>query len=206
MRNILEDMNQKIQELTEQIYKEGVEKGNAEKERIIEDARKEAEEIIKQAKDKAKEILDVATKDSEEVKKKTHIDLKLSSSQALNALKGEIVNVISSRIVEKSLGSAMQKDDFFFQFLMEMAKEWGKRECIEIGTEQSNELMQFFSSHCKELLDNGLKITHVGEKEGEFSLTPESGNYKILVGEEELKNYFISFLRPQLVEMLFKEE
>ena len=47
---------EKIQELTEKIYREGVEKGQAEADRIIQEAKEQAAQIIAEAKKKAAEI------------------------------------------------------------------------------------------------------------------------------------------------------
>ena len=47
---------EKIQELTEKIYREGVEKGQAAADRIIEDAKQTAEQIIAEAREQAKAI------------------------------------------------------------------------------------------------------------------------------------------------------
>ena len=42
---------------------------------------------------------------------------------------------------------------------------------------------------------NGLKTL--------FSVSPADGSYKVDFGAEEFENYFKSFLRPQLIKMLF---
>ena len=51
-------MENKIQELTEKIYNEGVERGNAEAERIIAEAQAKAEVILKEAQSGADDILE----------------------------------------------------------------------------------------------------------------------------------------------------
>ena len=50
-------MQNKLQELTEKIYKEGISKGNEEAETIVADAKKEAANILKNAESEAKRIL-----------------------------------------------------------------------------------------------------------------------------------------------------
>ena len=57
---------EKIQELTEKIYREGVEKGQQEAERIIAEARQEAEKIVAEAKEQAQAIEQVAKKKAAE--------------------------------------------------------------------------------------------------------------------------------------------
>ena len=49
-------MENKIQELTDKLYREGVEKGNAEAEKIIAAAKEQAQQILKEAQEQAEEI------------------------------------------------------------------------------------------------------------------------------------------------------
>lgn len=53
-------MENKIQELTDKIYREGVEKGNEEAQRLISSARDEAAKIVEDARKEAESILAVA--------------------------------------------------------------------------------------------------------------------------------------------------
>ena len=55
-------MDTKIQELTDKIYREGVEKGNTEAERIISEANERKENILKEAESEAKGIVAAAEK------------------------------------------------------------------------------------------------------------------------------------------------
>ena len=61
-------MQNKLQELTEKIYQEGVEKGNAEAQQIIEKAKSDAAEIIAKSKKEAESILEEARKKAADIK------------------------------------------------------------------------------------------------------------------------------------------
>ena len=62
-------MENKIQELTDKIYREGVEKGNAEAQRLVSEAQKEAQQMIEAARKEAEAILAEARKSADEMKK-----------------------------------------------------------------------------------------------------------------------------------------
>ena len=64
-------MNNKIQELTEKLLNEGVEKGNAEAEKIVASANDKAAQIVADAKAKAEEIIAAAKKDAKGVEENT---------------------------------------------------------------------------------------------------------------------------------------
>ena len=93
---------EKIQELTEKIYREGVEKGQAEGARIIEQAQAEAAKIVADAKEQAAAIEAGAKKKAAELDANTKSELKLYTSQSLNALKSEIANILTDKIVSEA--------------------------------------------------------------------------------------------------------
>ena len=63
-------MENKIQELTEKIYAEGVEKGQAEADCIVEEAKAKAADVIKNAQAEAEAIVAAAKKAADEAAKK----------------------------------------------------------------------------------------------------------------------------------------
>ena len=70
-------MNTKLQELTDKIYLEGVEKGNAEAKVIIENADTKAADIVAKAQAQAAEIIAKAEFQAAELSKNTKSELKL---------------------------------------------------------------------------------------------------------------------------------
>ena len=80
-------MNNKLQELTEKIYLEGVEKGKVEAAQLIADAEHEAKAIIAKAQAEADKIKAEAAKNASELDKNTKSELKLFAEQSVNAIK-----------------------------------------------------------------------------------------------------------------------
>lgn len=194
---------EKIDELTNKIYHEGVEKGKAEAQRIIEDAQAEAQRIIAEAQNKAQELAAEAEKKAAELDKNTKSELKLYTDQAVNALKSEITTLISDKLLKEGVQKATANTDFLGQFLVSLASRWDEKEQMVISAPEADKLKAYFASHTKELLDKGLTINKINGKDVLFSVSPADGSYKINFGEEEFINYLKDFLRPQLIEMLF---
>ena len=88
-------MENKIQELTDKIYREGVEKGNEEAQKLIAKAQEEAKRIIEDAHKEADSIVATAHKSADELAENTKSELKLFAGQAVNALKSEIATSVS---------------------------------------------------------------------------------------------------------------
>ncbi|MDH6357850.1 hypothetical protein [Parabacteroides sp. PF5-9] len=196
-------MDTKIQELTDKIYREGVEKGNEEAGRIIADANSQKQTIIAEAEAEAKRIVAAAEKQAAELKKNTEAELKLFASQSVGALKSEITNLITGEITSSSVKAAVADKGFMQKIMLEMAQEWAKTGALTVQTTQAEELTKYFESNAKGLLDKGVKVEKVSGKEASFAIVPADGSYKVTFGEEEFISFFKEFLRPQLIEMLF---
>lgn len=196
-------MDAKIQELTDKIYREGVEKGNEEANRIVLDAKAEEEKILRDAKNEANRIIAAAEKQAAELKKNTEAELKLFANQSVEALKSEIANLITGEITTTNIKAATADKTFMQKVILEMAKEWAKNEKITIQTADANELLKYFTANAKDLLDKGIKIEKVNGKDTSFAIIPADGSYKVTFGEDEFITFFKDFLRPKLVEMLF---
>lgn len=194
---------EKIQELTEKIFREGVEKGQAEAERIIEAAKEEARKIVDNAKEQAKLIEAQAKKQAAELDTNTKNELKLYTGQALNALKSEVTNVVTGRLVADAADKLVEDKDFLQRFTVALAGKWAENEPITISTPEAESLRKYFEKEAKELLDKGVKIEKVNNIDALFTVAPADGSYKVNFGKEEFESYFKAFLRPQLVEMLF---
>ena len=194
---------EKIQELTDKIRREGVEKGQAEAAQIIEQAKQQAAKIVDDAKAQAEAITAKAKKDAAELDKNTKSELKLYMGQAINALKSEITTMVTDKVVAESTKKLTDDKDFLGKFTVALATEWAKKQDIVISTADADALKTYFAKEAKALLDKGVKIEKVNGQQTLFTVQPADGSYRVDFGKEELESYFRNFLRPQLIEMLF---
>ena len=196
-------MENKIQELTDKIYREGVEKGNEEARKLVEQAQNEAKNIVEEAQRQAEATLADARKKAEELAENTKSELRLYAGQAVNALKSEIASMVTDKIVNVDVKAFAANKDYLNAFIVALASKWSKDEPITISTADAEGLKKYFATKAKALLDGSVKIEQVNGLKTLFTVSPADGSYKVNFGEEEFMNYFKAFLRPQLVEMLF---
>ena len=194
---------EKIQELTEKLLREGVEKGQAEAERIIGEAKQQAEKILQEARQQAQEIAEQAQKKAAETDANTRNELKMYTGQALNALKSEVTNVLTDSVVKEAVKGLTASPDFLGQFAVALAEKWNSDEPVVISSSEADSLKAYFAAKAKALLDKGVTINKVNGKDTLLTIAPADGSYKVNFGKEEFETYFKNFLRPQLVEMLF---
>ncbi|MDR2472033.1 MAG: hypothetical protein LBD53_00535 [Tannerella sp.] len=196
-------MDTNIQEITEKIYREGVERGNEEAAKIVAAAREKETAILKEADNKAQEIIAAAEKKAADLRKNTEAELKMFASQALEALKSEAANLITGKITAQNVKAATADVGFMQKVILETAKEWAKNGQAVISAANAQALKDYFVANAKMLLDSGLIIAQVNGKPTSFTLAPADGSYRISFGDDEFIAYFKDFLRPQLIEMLF---
>ena len=130
-------MENKIQELTDKIYREGVEKGNEEAQRLITKAQEEASKIVAEAKNEAELILEAAKKSANELSENTKSELKLYTGQAVNALKSEVTNLLTDKIVNTDVKAFTENKDFLNKFIVSLAQKWSATEPLVISTKDA---------------------------------------------------------------------
>lgn len=196
-------MEKQIQKLTDRIYQEGVERGNAQADVIIAEAKQTAAKIIAQAKANAEAMTENARKKSEELHQNTINELKLYAGQIVEAVKTALTDCITDTITTQAVNKAWEDPKFIQEMALKLVSEWGQKEELVIGTEDAESLRTFFAQKAKDLLDNGVKIEEVNGLKHAFSVAPADGAYKIIFGEEEFKELFKDFLRPALIKLLY---
>ena len=193
----------KIQELTSKLFNEGVEKGKAEADNIIAEAKASSSKILNNEKKEAEHIVAAAQKEAAEMKANTESELKLFASQASEALKSEIANLVTDKLSTSNVKAATEDKAFMQKLITELVVNWAKDESLTIGVESSEELTKYITANAKNLLDGGLKIETVNNLKSGFVLSPEDGSYRVKFSEEEFTQYFREFLRPQIQKLLF---
>ena len=197
-------MEKRIQDLTDKLYQEGVEKGKAQAKVIIAEANENAAQIIADAKAQAEAILLTAQKSCSELQLNTVNELKLYTGQTVEAAKGALADSITNQVVEIAVKSAFEDKTFMHEIILHLVSEWGKKEDLIIETEDASSLTAFFAAKVKQLLDRGITISEVNGRKHSFAVMPSDGAYKIVFGENEFVELFKDFLRPALVDLLYK--
>lgn len=202
-------MQNKLQELTEKIYQEGVAKGNAEAESIIDNAKAEATQLIEKAKKEAESIIAQAKKNAEETKTNTESEIQLTAKQALNALKQQTTDLINGQIVNQAIDAAFNDKEFVQKIVDTTLSNWDAQQVADLSVllpaEQEKELRSYFSKSIKSLLDKGLEIKFESGIQAGFQLAPKDGSYKLSFTDKDFENFFKAYLRPKLVNLLFAE-
>ena len=196
-------MDAKIQELTEKIYNEGVERGQTEAQRLIAEAETKAKTIEADAQARAAALIADAERRAKELKENTQSELRLYSAQLVDSLRSSIADQIQGQVAEQNT-KALAVDPQFIQGLVaHIVEGFDLNRGVEIATADAEALRSYFASNAKQLLEQGVSIRSVAGKPTDFTISPKDGSFKIQFGEAEFAELFKSFLRPELSKMLF---
>ncbi len=193
----------KLEEITNKIYAEGVEKGKAQADAIIKEAEAQAAAIVAKAEKEAADRLAKAEARAAELDKNTRSELKLYAEQCVNALRTEVTNLVNGKIVSENIEAATADKAFMQEVIAKMAEQMAKEGNVVIEAKDAKALEQYFAKNAKAVLNKGVAIKEVKGIATDFQLTSEKGGYKLAFGEKEFEAYFKEFLRPQLIELLF---
>ena len=198
-------MDNKIQELAEKIYKDGVEKANGEAQQIISGAQAKKEEIMSAAAKEADALLSGARKEAQAMKDRAEAEIKTSITNAREALKSEITNLLTNQAVEAGVSEAFKDPEVLRQVVLKMAEKMisDGGDGVTVATEEADKLQAFFQNKAASLLAGGLSIKQVNGLKQTFEIAPKEGGYKMSISEEAFGEYFKDFLRPRMRELLY---
>jgi V/A-type H+-transporting ATPase subunit E len=204
-------MQNKLQELTEKIYQEGISKGTEEAERIISGARTESEKIIKGAEKERLAIIAGAEKEAEELMGKTLSGLKMSFQHAMITLKQEIERVIICKLIEDPVSEVFSDTSFVAGLIETVADKWSPEKSeggIEffVPEEMIKDIEQYLSIKTTKTLSEGIILHPVKSMAKGFEVRPAGKEYKISVTERDFSSYIKEILRPKLVDLLFEKD
>lgn len=196
----------KLQELTEKLYQEGLQKGKEEGEAILAKARAEAEEIVKKAKEEAAAIAAKAEKDASDLKVKSEGDVKMASTQALQATRAAVENLIVAKAVEPVKG-ALADDAFLKEVIAAVAKNFSAQESQDVSLvlpeKLQKQLEPFVKGELAKAIGKGVDASFSKKMEGGFKIGPKDGSYFISLTDESFQELIGAYLRPATKKLLF---
>ncbi|MDR2066137.1 MAG: hypothetical protein LBP85_10585 [Prevotellaceae bacterium] len=206
-------MQNKLQELTEKLYREGLSKGQSEAEELLANARIEAKKIMDNARQQADEIINAANKSAIEAKKNADAEIIMVSRQVIAQIKQSVETLITAKAITPAANSSMN-DVEFVQTLIKTAVENFKvdsRNAAELNIllpeSKQKEFEQFIN-------DSAIKQLNEGKTEFAFSKNIKSGfriaskdnGYYISFTEQDFLNLFSEYMRPKMRQLLFGQE
>lgn len=200
-------MQNKLQELTDKLYQEGLSKGQAEADRIVEKAKAEAEAAIAAAKAEAEAIKAEAEKEAEALKSKVASDLKMASEQCLQATKKDIENLLTSKLAGDAVSSSLSEAGFVKEIIKTVADKFSSSESADMALvlpeNLKAELEPWVSSELCAAVKGNVSASFSKKVNGGFTISPKDGSWFISFTDETFKELIGEYIRPVTRKLLF---
>ena len=200
-------MQNKLQELTDRLYNEGLSKGKQEGEELLAKAKVQAEEIVAKAQAEAAQIVAAAQKQAEEIKTKTTSDVKMASSQSLAATKKDIETLIVAKMTNEAVKSALTSAEFVKEVIKAVAEKFNTDGPVDLALvlpeSLKKDLEPFVTTELAKILGAGVEASFSKKVSGGFQIGPKDGGYFISFTEATFTELISEYLRPTTKKLLF---
>jgi len=200
-------MQNKLQELTDKLYNEGLSKGKQEGEELLAKAKVQAEEMVSKAQAEAAQIVAAAQKQADEIKSKVASDIRMASSQSLAATKKDIETLVVGKMTDEPVRKALASADFVKELIKAVAGKFttdGPMDLALILPESlQKDLEPFVNGELAKTLDAGIEASFSKKISGGFKIGPKDGGYFVSFTDETFNELIAEYLRPATKKILF---
>ena len=197
----------KLQELTQKLYDEGLAKGKQEGEAVLQKAVEEAGSIVKKAQEEAEAILARARKEADDFKVKVEGDVKMASMQALQATRADIENLVVAKAVNEPVAKALSGEEYLKGIITAVAQKFSAEEPADLSLVLPESLKTglepFVKNELGKLLGKGVEASFSKKLAGGFKIGPKDGGYFVSLTDETFKELIGAYLRPATKSLLF---
>ncbi len=201
--------NNKLQELTQKLYNDGLEKGRSEAERLVADAKQQAVKILADAKAEADAVAKAAELRAEDIAKNAMTEIELAGRQAVSKIKTELVEAIVAKTTGEAVKAAVVDAAFIKDMLLAVAKNWNSASAdvslkALLAEDKRAELDAAMKSATEELLKAGVEVGYTKDVKSGFKVGERGGSYYISFTDESFDALFKEYLREKVSNMLYK--
>jgi V/A-type H+-transporting ATPase subunit E len=201
-------MSNKLQELTDKLFQEGLEKGRAEADNLVAEAKSKAQKIVAEAEARAAQIVAEAEDKAADVEKNAMTEISLAGKQAVAKIKSEIETLIVAKSAGEGVKKANLDADFIKDMLLSVAKGWNNGAKAELSAllpeAKKAELDKGIAAAAKALLAEGVEVGFSADVKSGFKVGEKNGGYYISFSDESFEALLSGYLRDKVAELLFK--
>ena len=178
-------MQDKLQELTDRLYNEGLSKGKHDGEELLQKAQAEADRIVAYAKVEAEHIIAQAQKEAEELKTKVAADVKMASTQSIAVTKQEIERMVVTQAATEGVKANMGNAAFVKELITSIVKAFNPENASPVDLSLilpeslKAELEPFVKNEIANQFKGEVKVDYSKKMNGGFKVSPKDGGYML---------------------------
>ena len=200
-------MQNKLQELTDKLYNEGLSKGKQEGEELLAKAKAQVDDMLAKAQAEAAQIIAAAQKQAEEIRTKTASDIKMASSQSIAATKKDIETLIVGKMTGDAVKKTLSSPDFIKDLIKTVAEKFTTDGPVDLNLilpeSLKNDLEPFATKELGKILGAGVQASFSKKIAGGFQIGPKDEGWFVSFTEETFNQLISEYLRPATKKLLF---
>ena len=200
-------MSNKLQELTDKLYNEGLSKGKEEGELLLAQARVEADKIRATGKREAALMVAEAEKTAAALKEKAESDIRMASAQSLQATRKDIEDLLVNAVISDKVSKALADKDFVKEIIRAVAEKFSSSEATDISlvlpASMTKDLEKWVSGELGKALGKEVKAEFSKKIQGGFTIGPKDGSWFVSLTDETFRELIAEYLRPVTRKILF---
>lgn len=202
-------MEIQLQELIDQIKKDGVEVAETEAKSIVESAKAEAEKIIADAKAQADRILVDAKSENERMMKSSDDAIRQAGRNLLISFRESVTKELNA-IVGETVDSVYSADSLS-QLVINVVENWAKKPDVEnveviLNSNDIQLLEKTALSSLKERITKGVTLKANDNFDGGFRIAVNNGGAYYDYSTEAVVDMMSNYLSPKVVKLLKEAE
>lgn len=201
--------NNKLQELTQKLYNDGLEKGRSEAERLVAETKQEAAKIVADARAEADALTKAAEARVEDISKNAMTEISLAGRQAVSKIKTELTEAIIAKTTGEAVKNATMDAAFVKDMLLAVAANWNSS-TVDVSLrallpeDKKAELDAVMQKSAADLMKAGIEVGYSKEVKAGFKVGEKNGGYYISFTDESFDALFKEYLREKVANMLYK--
>ena len=201
-------MSDKLQELTDKLYNEGLSKGKQDAEALLNKAQTEASDIVAKAKAEAEHIVAQANKEAEELRTKVMADVKMAATQSIAVTKQEMEKMIVSKAAANG-ANCLSEADFVKEMVKNIVAAFNPQNASPVDLNLilpealKTQVEPFVKNEISSLFKSDVNVSYDKKMGGGFKVAPKDGGYMLQFTDEEFKTLIANYLRPATKKILF---
>ena len=200
-------MSNKLQELTDRLYNEGLSRGREEGELFLANARKEADEILAAARREAESIVKDARENADKLRSKAESDIRMASEQSLQATRKDIEDLLLNSVCADKVSAALKDEDLIKEMIKSVASRFDSGETEDLSLvlpeELRSKLEPWVASELKKALGKKVEASFSKKISGGFTIGPKDGSWYVSFSDETFRELICEYLRPVTRKLLF---
>jgi V/A-type H+-transporting ATPase subunit E len=188
-----------LEGIVSKLKQEGIQAGDAEKQRIINEAKRQAESIIDQAKALSDKLIEEARSKSEQVEKNAQTAIAQASRDMIEATKVSILKYLKA-VFGEQCKSLFTEKEYLGELLKAVLNDVSGEKTVQVPEKMQKDMEDFL---LKQSLDQQIELKPLAGSSAKIIInTTANGGVQFVLSSRDIEDGMFSLLNKELVKRI----